>query len=84
VEGQKNRLAVECHGDQWDGDEAYDENVKSRRILERAGWSFWRIRGAQFYRDSAKTLALLWEKLNEMGIAPEVNNAGQGKRQKER
>lgn len=37
-------------------------------MLERVGWTFFRVRGSTFYRDPEKALAPLWIKLDEMGI----------------
>jgi hypothetical protein len=38
--------------------------------LERAGWTFWRCWGANFYRDQKRVLADLFETLEEMKIEP--------------
>ncbi len=40
--------------------------------LERAGWKFWRVRGRQFYYDRVASLESLWEKLEELGIEPNL------------
>lgn len=68
VEGGNKRLAVECDGDDWHGPEEYDRDQWRQRILERAGWRFWRIRGSLFYRDPEQALDSLWQILDEMGI----------------
>lgn len=65
-----NRLAVECDGDQWHGLDKWEEDIKRQRILERVGWTFWRVRGSTFYRNREKAMESLWEKLDEMGIKP--------------
>ncbi|WP_163970451.1 AAA domain-containing protein [Oceanobacillus halotolerans] len=70
VEGMRNRLAVECDGDKWHGLDKWEEDMERQRILERVGWTFWRVRGSQFYMDREKAMAPLWEKLEEMGIEP--------------
>jgi hypothetical protein len=41
-----------------------------QRTLERVGWTFWRVRGSDFYRDRNKALESLWQKLEEMKINP--------------
>lgn len=69
VEGVKARLAIECDGDAWHGPEAYEKDQWRQRVLERAGWRFWRIRGSMFYRDPDQALESLWHVLEEMGIA---------------
>ncbi|MBP1971358.1 very-short-patch-repair endonuclease/ribosomal protein L29 [Virgibacillus natechei] len=70
VEGMRNRLAVECDGDRWHGLDKWEEDIERQRVLERVGWTFWRIRGSQFYLDREKALEPLWKKLDEMGIQP--------------
>jgi len=49
VEGMRNRLAEECDGDRWHGLDKWEEDMERQRILERVGWTFWRIRGSEFY-----------------------------------
>lgn len=68
IEGLKNRLAIECDGDEWHGIEEYEKDQWRQRILERAGWRFWRIRGSMFYRDREQALESLWQVLEELGI----------------
>lgn len=68
VEGIKNRLAVECDGDRWHGVDKWEEDMDRQRILERAGWRFWRVRGSSFYRDRKNTMESLWSLLNELQI----------------
>jgi very-short-patch-repair endonuclease len=70
VEGMRSRLAVECDGDQWHGLDKWEDDIERQRVLERVGWTFWRVRGSQFYLDPEKTMSSLWEKLDEMGIYP--------------
>ena len=68
VEGIRGRLAVECDGDEWHGPDMYEQDMKRQRILERSKWSFWRVRGSSYYRDSEQALEPLWQKLDELGI----------------
>lgn len=70
VEGLRGRLAVECDGDAWHGADRYEADAARQRILERAKWVFWRIRGSAFYRDPTQSLDPLWQQLEEMGIHP--------------
>ncbi|MGG3920281.1 AAA domain-containing protein [Parageobacillus thermoglucosidasius] len=70
VEGMRSRLAVECDGDQWHGLDKWEDDIERQRVLERVGWTFWRVRGSQFYLDPEKAMSSLWEKLDEMGIYP--------------
>lgn len=69
VEGPEGRrLAVECDGDRWHGPEAWDHDPARQMVLERAGWTFERIRGSAFYRDRNLAPEPLWHRLNELGI----------------
>lgn len=72
IEGMEGRLAVECDGDEWHGPEQYDADMNRQRILERAGWIFWRIRGSEYYRDPDQALEGLWQKLSDMGIESKI------------
>ena len=68
VEGMEGRLAVECDGDAWHGAERYEDDMARQRMLERCGWSFWRVRGSTFYRNPEATLEGLWSTLHRLGI----------------
>ncbi len=81
VEGMRGRLAVECDGDEWHGPEEYERDMARQRILERAKWTFWRIRGSSYYREPMQALDPLWQKLNEEGIRPA--GASLGKKENE-
>ncbi|MEZ0536616.1 AAA domain-containing protein [Caldicellulosiruptoraceae bacterium PP1] len=70
IEGIYNRLAIECDGDKWHGIDKWEEDIERQCILERVGWTFWRVRGSEFYRDPEEAMKSLWVKLNEMGIKP--------------
>lgn len=70
VEGISGRLAVECDGDEWHGPDRYDYDMKRQRNLERCGWTFWRVRGSEFYFDPDRALDSLWSKLEELNIRP--------------
>lgn len=68
IEGPESRLAVECDGDRWHGPEVWQRDRERQQILERAGWTFERIRGSSFFRDRRAALEPLWERLRELGI----------------
>ncbi|MGV0836886.1 AAA domain-containing protein [Mycolicibacterium thermoresistibile] len=70
VIGAKGRLAIECDGDFWHGPEAYETDLARQRELERCGWEFFRIRESVFYADMPRTLAKLWDTLDELDIRP--------------
>ena len=43
VEGAGDaRLAVECDGDDFHGPDRWPQDMQRQRVLERAGWTFWR------------------------------------------
>jgi superfamily I DNA and/or RNA helicase len=75
VEGMRTRLAVECDGDRWHGLEKWTEDMERQRVLERVGWTFWRVRGSAFYANPSKAMESLWLKLDEMGIEPNIFTA---------
>jgi very-short-patch-repair endonuclease len=68
VEGPSARLAVECDGDRWHGPEVWHQDRARQQVLERAGWTFERIRGSAFYRDPDTALLPLWQRLADLGI----------------
>ncbi len=70
VEGGQRRLAVECDGDTWHGPDRFFADLDRQRQLERAGWTFWRVRGSEFYADPDAALEELWVTLDELGIGP--------------
>jgi very-short-patch-repair endonuclease len=72
VEGMRNRLAVECDGDRWHGLDKWEDDMERQGILERVGWTFWRVRGSTFYRDPERSMEPLWERLKEMDIQPQI------------
>jgi very-short-patch-repair endonuclease len=72
VMGSLGRLAVECNGEDWHGQEHYDSDMTRQRQLERCGWRFWRIRGGVFYRNPEQALQPLWELLDKQGIKPQA------------
>jgi very-short-patch-repair endonuclease len=74
VEGIEGRIAVECDGDFWHGPEKYASDMSRQRTLERSGWTFWRVRGSEFYYNPGKALESLWELLTQHNIKTEVLN----------
>jgi very-short-patch-repair endonuclease len=68
VEGPHTRLAVECDGDRWHGPDVWHKDRARQQVLERAGWTFERIRGSAFYRDPDTALLPLWDRLAALGI----------------
>jgi very-short-patch-repair endonuclease len=68
VEGPHARLAVECDGDRWHGPDVWHKDRARQQVLERAHWTFERIRGSAFYRDPETALVPLWQRLAALGI----------------
>jgi very-short-patch-repair endonuclease len=70
VEGVGGRLAVELDGDAYHGPERWEPDRQRQTILERLGWTFYRIRGSAYYRDPDAALTGLWDRLESLGIRP--------------
>jgi very-short-patch-repair endonuclease len=71
IQGEKSKLAVECDGDHWHTSvEDRERDFLRERVLQRAGWTFWRVLGSTYYNNPEKALESLWEKVEEMGIQP--------------
>ena len=80
VEGLHGRMAVECDGDYWHGPERFDEDMARQRDLERAGWTFWRVRGSDFNLDPDAAMESLWKSLREHQIYPKGEDPSSGRR----
>lgn len=76
VEGDGKRLAVECDGDRWHPIEKLADDMARQAILERLGWTFTRIRGSAFFRDEEQAMRPVFERLDELGIAPGLRDDG--------
>jgi very-short-patch-repair endonuclease len=71
VEGANDaRLAIECDGDQHQGPVQWSHDVRRQRVLERAGWTFWRCFAATFARRRVAVLEDLRSTLAANGIEP--------------
>ena len=76
VEGALDRrLAIECDGDAFHGPEQWEADVRRQRVLERAGWVFWRCFASSWVRSPDEVLGELVARLEGMGIEP-VGAAG--------
>ncbi|NSW92933.1 MAG: DUF559 domain-containing protein, partial [Firmicutes bacterium] len=74
VEGEKARLAVECDGDKYHLPEKWWEDRMRQRQLERAGWTFWRVWGSDFYKDKEAAMLPILDVLKDKGIRPVNKN----------
>ena len=71
VEGHNDaRLAVECDGDKYHGPDKWSDDMQRQRVLERAGWVFWRCFASAFIRRRNGVMEDLLKTLNERGIDP--------------
>jgi very-short-patch-repair endonuclease len=71
IEGNEGRrLAVECDGDRFHGPGQWSDDMARQRVLERAGWTFWRCFASSFARRREEVLDDLWATLNGLGIEP--------------
>jgi very-short-patch-repair endonuclease len=71
VEGAADvRLAIECDGDEYHGPDKWAHDMNRQRILERAGWVFWRCFASTWTLRRDEVVFELCERLNMMGIEP--------------
>lgn len=71
VEGNEGRrLAIECDGDRFHGPGQWADDMARQRVLERAGWTFWRCFASSFVRRRQEVLADLLQTLTSLGIEP--------------
>jgi very-short-patch-repair endonuclease len=71
VEGREGRrLAVECDGDRFHGPGQWADDMARQRVLERAGWTFWRCFASNFRRRRTAVLEDLFTTMRNLGIEP--------------
>ena len=71
VEGDNDsRLAIECDGDRFHGPDRWDSDMRRQRILERAGWRFWRCFASAFTLNRQQIIEDLLATLKAMNIEP--------------
>jgi very-short-patch-repair endonuclease len=71
IEGSEGRrLAVECDGDKFHGPGQWMDDMTRQRVLERAGWTFWRCFASSFVMRRNEVIADLLTSLDKMGIQP--------------
>lgn len=71
VEGANdNRLAIECDGDAFHGPDRWEADMNRQRILERAGWTFWRCFASSWSMHKEEIFAELLQRLADLGIEP--------------
>ncbi|CAB5507901.1 hypothetical protein AZO1586I_2176 [Bathymodiolus thermophilus thioautotrophic gill symbiont] len=62
------KIAIECDGDYWHGDEQHEKDMQRQEILERAGWQFFRILYSDYINDKHQATAQLWDILSKYSI----------------
>lgn len=71
IEGNEGRrLAIECDGDRYHGPGQWQDDMARQRVLERAGWTFWRCFASSFVRRREAVLEDLVSTLESLGIEP--------------
>jgi very-short-patch-repair endonuclease len=71
VEGQGDlRLAIECDGDEFHGPDRWQHDLSRQRVLERAGWVFWRCFASTWVLRKDEVMEELVQFLYRMGIEP--------------
>lgn len=71
VEGANDtRLAIECDGDEFHGPDRWPADMQRQRVLERAGWTFWRCFASTWSLRKPEVLRELTSRLYAMGIEP--------------
>jgi very-short-patch-repair endonuclease len=71
VEGAGDtRLAIECDGDDFHGPDRWPHDMNRQRVLERAGWTFWRCFASTLSLRKEDVFCELLDHLASMGIEP--------------
>lgn len=71
VEGSEGRrLAIECDGDRFHGPGQWADDMSRQRVLERAGWTFWRCFASSFVRRREEVIQDLLGTMASLGIEP--------------
>ena len=68
VIGRAKKIAIECDGDRYHPPEKLADDLARQMVLERLGWTFIRIRGGDYFRKKAQTIAKVVKRLEELGI----------------
>ena len=68
--GDDARLALECDGDDFHGPDRWQADMSRQRVLERAGWVFWRCFASTWSLRKDDVLQELLARLHAMGIEP--------------
>ncbi len=79
------KIAIECDGDKYHGAEQFENDLLRQKVLERCGWQFFRVSGAEYYSNRKKALEPLWKLLckNDIQKEPLIANNHHQSGQKE-
>lgn len=64
------RLAIECDGDQFHGQDQFLKDLHRQRMLERAGWRFVRVPASRYYGDPVSEIDRIVQVAEEFGVLP--------------
>ena len=71
IEGADDkRLAIELDGDEFHGPDRWAHDTSRQRVLERAGWVFWRCFASTWISQKETVFAELTQQLRSMEIEP--------------
>lgn len=65
-----SRLAIELDGDEYHGPDKWQADMNRQRVLERAGWTFWRCFASTWTLHKDEIFKELTSRLSIMGIEP--------------
>ncbi|MBW9154727.1 AAA domain-containing protein [Clostridium estertheticum] len=68
---KNKKVAIECDGERWHGEDKLEEDMNRQGILERLGWRFIRIRGSKFFSGEEAAMENVIRKLNDLDIYPD-------------
>lgn len=68
---KNKKVAIECDGERWHGEDKLGEDIARQSILERLGWKFIRIRGSEFFKDEVREIKKVIRNLDDLEIYPE-------------
>ena len=67
----RSREHIECDGDRYHGIDKWNDDMRRQRILERAGWRFWRCFASTFVNENRQDVIQdLMATLEGFGIEP--------------
>lgn len=77
IRSQGEAVALECDGERYHGEAQIRGDMERQTVLERNGWRFIRLRGAEYFRDPTSAIDRVCRDLERLGIRPEAANTPQ-------